>query len=968
MRVSVCLVVVPLLAATLLAPAPAAADGTQTGTLTGTVVDAEGGALPGAQVTVAGPQGQRSGLTDADGRFRFPALTLGTYRVSAELLGLTASQSDVPVYSNRTTDLRLELGESGAAAPLPVLENAIQVVALAPVIDRYETRIGGQVSRDFLDQLPVERFYQSVALLLPGIAGGQDGNPNASGALRSENLFLIDGVDTTDPTTGLFGLNLAFEAIQTVDVTTAAAPVEYGRASGAVINVVTRSGGNDYDGLVRWVATDPDWNSSFAYPPELVAHLAPELAAAEVGTDTLNQTLAASLGGPLLRDRLWFYAAFEDTESSFLRPTRRAGLWDQDTALEAQAYKLTSQLTQGNTLVLQFTADAADFLAFTPFERGPTENRLGPAPGPLGSSFVDRLPGDLFALEQRSQEGDFAKLQWNSAIGQDLSVEVTLARQERRLTREPSNSRGLTADAPHVGVTRFRPVGDDFAIEEFVLFNGITDQGFEERPRDQGNLAVGWFTQTGAVDHEIKVGLDYQRTESERQFNFPGLAGIDGATGIPAQGQLFVDLDLTADCLLRNRCTPFDPATGAFEPFALLVFWRQPLRRTTEETTAVYLGDTLSTRRWLVSVGARFERIEGEDDRGRPLVSDEGIAPRVSVTYDPRGDGTVLLSASYSRLFEPFLQQYLDSFARLDIFSGFTEYGWARGAEECRGEDPGDLGSPCWIPLAFTPFFDVQAARPFTDLARSAVDEVVLGFERQLTPRTGLSLHYVEREWRDLWDNILGVVFTPDGRAIIDSGVRNLPFAERGYRAVQLLVQKRYADRWQLLGSYTWSEAEGNLFQNDGLSDFADFGRVTDINLINRFGLAPYDRRNQLKLFANYQVPLGRATLSLGSALRYESGVPFQAEQTLAFGRRFLTRRGSERLPDVFQLDLSLNAAVRLLEDLELEVKGEVFNLTDENQQLGVETEVTTGLFGLPRSLADLQAPRSFRLTLGLRF
>jgi carboxypeptidase family protein/TonB-dependent receptor-like protein len=218
------------LALPLLSAAALRGDGTQTGIIAGEVVDSTRIGLPGVEVTVSGLQIRRTALTDEQGRFRFPALGLGTYQVTAQLLGLETTQPEVQVFLGKTTEVRLELREGSPAESSPAVKDWIEVVAEAPLIDKFDSKVGASVSAELLDSLPVQRFYQSVAQVLPGISGGQDGNPNVSGALRGSNLFLVDGVDTTDPTTGLFGLNLNYEAIQEVNVATAALPAEYGRA------------------------------------------------------------------------------------------------------------------------------------------------------------------------------------------------------------------------------------------------------------------------------------------------------------------------------------------------------------------------------------------------------------------------------------------------------------------------------------------------------------------------------------------------------------------------------------------------------------------------------------------------------------------------------------------------------------------------------------------------------------------
>lgn len=983
------------------------AQGTQTGVLAGVVVDAGGTPLPAVEVTVAGARVERRGLTDEAGRFRFPALPLGAYRVRADLLGLEA-RGAASVFAGKITEVSLRLGEAptrepgedGAASAgaearegvagreterreaaereaagetgLDVAER-IQVVAVAPLIDLYDTRAGATVRRELLDQLPVERFYQSVALLLPGVAGGEDGNPAVSGALRSANLYLIDGVDTTDPTTGLFGLNLAYEALEAVDVTTAAADVSHGRASGAVINAVTRSGSDEFEGSLRWLATSDAWDSDYRLDDQ-TRHLRPEIEAANASDDEIDPTLALTLGGPLLPGRAWFFGAFEDADDTFLRPTRQGPRWNGGVAQRGAAFKLSAQPSSRLSLVAQHTRDSADFAEFTPFDRGPGENRAGRQPSRLGSSIVIPIPGDVFALDESEQRGQFSKLEASFALSQNASFELIVARQERELERGALNSRGVTADAPHVAVTQVVPPSgpdDDFDIREIALFNGVTDRGLEQRPREQGNLSLALYAPTGKLEHELSAGLDVQRTRSRQRLAYGGRSGVDRALGVPVDGQLFIDLDTRPACLLGNECEAFDASDGSFRPFLLFNFWRRPAIETTSRSWALYASDALRAGRWLLRVGLRAGRVEAEDAAGRTLVDADTLSPRLALNYDPTGDGKTLLGASWGRYHEPFLHGYLDAFGRFDVFSGHTEYTWAGVLGfDCRGEDPADLDSRCWIPTDLVGLVPSQPAPPAPELEPASVDEWTASFERQLSANVALELRYVGRRWRDLWDNVLRPDASVPGG--VGSRLRTLPRAERSYQGVQLLVQRRFADRWQLLGSYTWSRSRGNLFSDDGLDTFADFAPLTDLNLVNRLGPAPFDRRHRGRLFANYRLPLAparspRLALSLGSALAYDSGTPYQPEAEEALGVRFLSPRGELRGPDLLRWDVSARLEAPLgAFDWRLEL--EVFNLTDEQGARRLESRLGGGRFGLAPSIVDLETPRSVRLTLGLSF
>ncbi len=969
-----------------LAPWTAArADGPQTGLIVGQVVDAAGAGVGAAVVTAVGPQIRRSAVADDQGRFRFPALGLGVYDLHAELLGLTADVHSVSVSLGRTAEVRLRLVGPGqkvvvspGAGPDGLgAQESIQVVAGPSVIDRFETRQGANIDFDFLDRLPLPRTYQAVALLLPGVTAGRDLAPNVNGGLRSDNQYLIDGVDTTDPATGLFGLNLAYQAIQEVSVTTGAAPAEYGRSSGGVINVVTRSGTNDFQGVARLLATNTNWNNPYSYPAREVAQIAPEIGAANSGPNRIDPELALSLGGPLLRDRVWFFGAYDDSQSTFLGPTGTGTTWNRGAEIESSAAKATWQVNEENTLVGQFTSDSTSFAAFDPFDRGYAENVVAGSVPALGGTLVSPIPGDIFSLEHQAQDGRFEKIQWNSALRQDMSAEMTLAQQERTLTREPLNSRDVTAGAPHLALGDASQLPLEGQIPpaaggagSAMLYNGITDEGFERRPRRQGNLVLNGFLQLGPTDHELKAGVDFQSTESQREFNFPGAAGIDPATGRRVAGQLFIDLDQAPGCD-PALCPPFNAATGAFQPYQLYQFWQTGVSRTVEKTAAVYLSDSIAVERWLFSLGGRFESVHAYGSGVGDLLSSTTVAPRLAVTFDAGGDRSVLLTASYGQYYEPFLHDYLDSFANQDVVSGYTPYTWNTADPSCAGQDAANLASRCWVPGAPVGFTNDLAAHPQQSLHRSWLDEATVGFERQVTPSVGLSLIYIHRGWHDLWDDVTQGLFDAGGHLVgTTSQVVNLPQARRQEQALQLLLQKRYSDHWQLLGSYTRSRTEGNLFDDSGAnpSGFANFDDVSNVNEVNRYGLAPYDRRDQIKIFSIYRWPWRRANFSFGSALVYESGLPYQMEELEPLGTLFLTPRGSLRLPDVFQMDLSLGSEYLVLRNgLSVELRGEIFNLTNQRQVLAVDSLAGSG-FAKAESILDLQEPRSYRVTIGLRF
>src|SRR5688572_31538592 len=284
---------------------PAFAQPAQTGTISGDVKDATGGALPGVTVTMTSQDRgfSRSTVSDESGRYTFPAVPIGLYRVVATLQGFeTAEAADNLVETDKNTAISFGM-------KLGALTDTIQVLGQTPIVDATNTAANTRVRREEFEKLPVGRSYQALIGAAPGVVG--TGNVNALGALTSNNLFIIDSVDTTDPTTGTFGTNLNFEAIQEVSVYTSAAGVEYGRAQGAIVNVVTKSGTNRFEGSAKYIFLNDDWDAQNSTTSEVTG-----ASLERVKFDQVNPTYSFTGGGPLWRNRAWFFGTYELGQST----------------------------------------------------------------------------------------------------------------------------------------------------------------------------------------------------------------------------------------------------------------------------------------------------------------------------------------------------------------------------------------------------------------------------------------------------------------------------------------------------------------------------------------------------------------------------------------------------------------------------------------------------------------------------
>ncbi|HEY6843078.1 MAG TPA: TonB-dependent receptor, partial [Thermoanaerobaculia bacterium] len=295
-----------VLAVLLMAPMFAFAQ--TTGDIQGTVTDQSGGLLPGATVEATSPnlQGSRTATSGADGHYRLVSLPPGQYRVTATLSGFASVQKNATVQldSTATVNLQMKLATS----------EAVTVTAASPLVDTTSTTSGSNYSEKVIQRLPVSRNYADVIRLNPGVSvdrGETQGRAEALtvyGATSVENQYIIDGVNTTNVIKGFQGKAINTEFIQEVEVKTAGYQAEYGRALGGVINVITKSGGNEfhgdafgyYDGFGR------GWNtrSSQKITPN------DSLTGMRIA-DYQRNDFGADVGGYVLKDRIWFFAAYD---------------------------------------------------------------------------------------------------------------------------------------------------------------------------------------------------------------------------------------------------------------------------------------------------------------------------------------------------------------------------------------------------------------------------------------------------------------------------------------------------------------------------------------------------------------------------------------------------------------------------------------------------------------------------------
>lgn len=903
-----------ILIATVLALGGSAfADGSLTGSVGGTIRDIESGPLPGVVVTLTGVKTnlKRSAVTGSNGVYTLQLLPIGDYKIEVALSGFQSVTSTVSVYTNRNTQFDSNL-------KLAAVAESVAVTAELPVVDKTNTTQGATVNANFTSKLPIARQYQSTVQMSPGVTGGA--NPNVRGALSGNNVFLFDGIDTTDTTTGTFGQNFNNEAIQEIAINTGGYSAEYGRASGAIVSVVTKSGTNSFHGSAKLIASNDNWNANNKMPNEVTG-----VVTNRNKYDQVQYRYSFTLGGPIVKDNLWFFGAYEyaptTTPETQVVVTNEA--YQQDRKITLWQGKINWQITPNHSFEVSANGD--------PFTGIVRNDYWGVS-----------VTAEREATTYQEQGGETYRGFYNGILTPNLSLEATFGTAKSRIDVNQFETNPTLPfyrfGSQSISTSQARAPHYDETLG--VYFNGATFDGYVERPRTQANLAVNFYQQMLGGNHSIKGGVDYQKLESSALYAYPDNA-------------VFYDYS-------------FNPNTREFTPDYQDLFDTPAPSTSKGNIWAVYLQDKMDFGRLFVNVGFRVDIQDGKSDLGRSVFSSTVFSPRISAKYDITGKGKTLASINYGHFYQSLIQSFADGYAGIPQQTNKTVnlYNPATGRYEFydRVVEGGNTNS-------------------VTDsLKPSYSQDFTVGFEQQLGPVFGVAVRGTYRNWNDLIDDVKTYNATTGVRT---NDYVNYDGASRTYKGLELVVDKRFANNWQGFLSYTLSQTDGNHFADftSALGDYLDSpatrtgspastGRV--INEGNKDGLASYDRTHDIKGYGAYVFNLGRVTITPGSTLGWRSGYTYQRQVSgwRVAGQsytQFTSERGSDRFPSQFYWDASLGVDFRLFGELNLGLRVECFNVTDT--QTKVSGTLTDGPnYGKATANSQYAAPRSWLLHALLTF
>lgn len=879
-----------LFAAVALVAMPAMAQ-VQYGSVSGTVLDNQGQALPGVIVTLEGPtmQGSRTAVTDTAGKFRFMPVPPGSdYIVKLELAGFnTVEKTGVTVNLGRDTAI---LGEMA----LSEFAETVTVTADRLVVDTTKSTVDMTVDWEFMDNLPVNRNFQTIMQFAPSVRPGN--NPYVAGGSNSSNVYMIDGVDTGDPRTQTWGTALNFDAIAEIQLQTAGFAAEYGRATGGVLNLVTKSGGNNFSFTGRYVKQDADYSAKRGIERETGR-------AKTGGGATDEERPIATLGGPILKDALWFYATYEERDNSrgFSRYMSLQDKLDGNLTQGRTEYaghylsgKLTWQVNPSHSVIAHYNED--------PIELRPL---LG---GWYGSSYAPSTEQYQF------QGGNNSSLQWTGVLSPSFFMEAKYQLHKQELNVVPDTP--FFNQQPYIYNTTY------------AYYRGGPYYLYEsERDRDGLLLTGNYYLDAGASSHQFKGGIEYLGLE-------------------PKTGNTYNSLGYYRERVVGGVTTPY---------YYDLFTNQAGATKKPQDYYALFFQDQWRMGKLTLNLGLRAEQHEIFNNRDKSILKfsfGDTIAPRLGFAYDLNGD---VIRGSVGRFYEMPANYISDYFQETPGQNVFSRYLW-NGSCTVDGRDIWTYPASC-----YTMQFSYELGTSATldpNLDPAFVDEFTLGYEKRLSSMYAAAVNFIYRkqdtaiDWYDPEYTGYYYITNPTQQARRDG--YDVPEEIMEYQAVTLELRKRFGpDGFQFMANYTYA------FKNHAwASDWRSVGAwiFTTPDQMNKLWYGRVNSKQLFKIAGSYTFPW---KMVVGINGYWDEGNLYTPVRAGTISSTPLAERGSSKVGSNWESDLYIEQPVKV-GPVTLAVYANVFNMFNNQQPTRRGTNVAvTSSFGLPTAW---QSPRSVQL------
>ena len=918
----------------------------QRASIEGVVKDATGAVMPGVTVEAKNENVGTSvtAVTDANGVYRFPSLAAGTYDVTATLAGFnTASQPDVPLSLGQIKKVDFTLNIAGVA-------ESVQVTAESPLVDVKQSARSTSIRNEQIDLLPKGRDFSSLVTQAPGANNESKlGGLSIDGASAGENRFIIDGIETTNLNTGVQGKSVIADFVDEVQVKSSGYTAEYGGATGGVINVVTKSGSNNLRGnaLFNWMGDalessnrpilrrdvlDNSKAQYWTYPEDDYNRFEPGIA----------------LGGPIVRDKMWFFGAYQPGLTTTKRSVDASTSGNPNASIWTDVeQKQTVQNISANT-----TAQLGNSIRTRVSYNNSWSKTEGQLPSQAGTT------SQLALLDINTINPNWslsANLDWVATPSVYFGFRGGYYIQDTTNEGVPDEIRYLYSrgNVGQAGVPSSFQHAQNYSN---VFTNSSTDFDKLTRTYFQSDAtfyvnAAGQHTFKGGVqvDHvgnEVLTGEQKNLVRLQWGSSLSGMSGAYGYYQVRSNGAKPEQGFITEGNVSTNNI-------GLFFQDAWTVNNKLTINvgiRTEQEKVPTYATGDPSIPKY----GAEW----GFGDK---------LAPRVGFAYDLKGDGRWKAYGSWGIFYDIFkLSMPRGSWGGdkwLEYYYTLDTYDYNTLLAPCSGGPKPDNSNPCAGtrirgPIDFRHVSLEGYIEP--DLKAMKSQELSFGFDHQLNSTMAVGVRYVHKQLDygiedvgqlDADQNEIYLIANPGfGIASTVYDVEgNLyttppyPEAKRDYDSVEFVWNKLLANNWSLRTSYMWSRLYGNysgLSQSDENGRMApNVGRAFDYPLMmfNQSGEAEYgllgtDRPHQFKAQGMYIFPFGT---SIGANFYASSGIPVTREIAVIppnnFPMQYQGRVSDGRMPVLSQTDIYVQHEFRLGGGKRLQVSLNVLNLFDQD-------------------------------------
>jgi len=926
-------------------------------------------------VIITAPEklGEEIAVTDDTGSYRVSQLPPGTYKLRFEKENFhTFERQEVSLSSHKTLRINIELAPSSIDAEEEV------VIGSTPAIDVGSTALGITTNEAFVRKIPLTRpgalnsgttSFAAIAQTAPGVEADAHGF-SIAGTTSPENAIFVDGLSVTNPGYGTLGTFLSAEFMQDVTVLTGGFMPEYGRTTGGVISAVTKSGSNTMRGSV-FMHFSPGALTGKAKSIENVAsqygHSINRHYSGEFGFD---------LGGPIVKDTLWFYVGFAPSMVRNKISAWHSRLID-DSNPEERVFERLGSSTR-NLLSDNRGYSYIAKLSYRPVKNHNLSLQVSGAPSEAGGN--GRWPAAtnvLYGGVPIGDEQDSMTLARAKHNARDLLFKYAGAFWEQKFLVDAhlgwhhQRSRWFPDDDSKLGATSGMSSMPQIWVAEYIDMADLADKGYLQLSEadkalcraNPGTCAMEGFFFGGRAPEDTKFDRVSARAMGTLLFQAAGhhvlKAGVDAE---------FLSMDALEGIAGGRLLVGGDGYYYDYERYGVLIgpdYFREDVyfrSRPKSITYGAFVQDSWSIfDKLTLNAGFRWDQQQLYDTNNRlALVVGNQWSPRVGVIYDFMHNGKSKIFASYARLYQTVPLHIIKEsfpgrrtggynyyspaecdFANADVLEAFGQC--VRAENRVSDSD----GTPNPSQYAFAT--NNQSVLVDPKMKPQSTDEVVAGIEYEVLRDARLGLSYTRRYLNHVIENMS----RDDGFTYFIGNpgfgiAKEFPKAVRNYSAFTLVFNKAFSDFWFVQSSYTYATLKGNyagLFRPGQLTPHATTDFDSLVLMPNQSGFLPVDVRHNLRA----QVSKGfefSSKLGMDVSLGYYgmTGSPTNAYGNYkgSWGRVLITPRGSgQRLPWYNVAHAGAKFNVRLSKDSVLTLGGTVFNLFNFKSVVEVDETFT---------------------------